>query len=64
MLEVGALDAFYGDYHALFELSFTLNPGETLAVVGANGAGKSSLLGAICGLTTSRGEVRLNGKSL
>ncbi|MEP4196114.1 MAG: ABC transporter ATP-binding protein [Aliishimia sp.] len=64
MLEVSALDAFYGDFHALFDVSFALNPGETLAVVGANGAGKSSLLGAICGLVTTRGEVRLNGKNL
>lgn len=64
MLEVSGLNAFYGDFQALFDVSFNLAPGETLALIGANGAGKSSLLQAICGLNEATGNIRLNGKFL
>ena len=50
MLEVRHLDAHYGDFQALFDVSLTVNPGEVLALIGANAAGKSTLLKAICGL--------------
>lgn len=64
MLEISRLDAFYGDFQALFGIDFTMQTGETLALIGANGAGKSSLLGAICGLTEARGGLVLNGTDL
>ena len=49
LLEVRAIDAFYGDFQALFGVSLTVNAGEVVAVIGANGAGKSTLLETIAG---------------
>ena len=49
----------------LHELDFTIQPGETIAVVGPSGSGKSTLLGLIAGLDTpSRGRVILDGENL
>jgi len=42
LLEVDRLDAFYGDFQALFSVSMKVEAGETVAVIGANGAGKST----------------------
>jgi branched-chain amino acid transport system ATP-binding protein len=53
MLEVSHLDAFYGDFQALFDVSIEVRAGEILAAVGANGAGKSTLLRSIVGLIAS-----------
>jgi branched-chain amino acid transport system ATP-binding protein len=50
MLETRDLTAFYGDFQALFGITFALNEGETIAIIGANGAGKSTFLKAIAGL--------------
>ena len=50
LLELRALDAFYGDFQALFGISMTVAPGQVVAVIGANGAGKSTLLKTIAGL--------------
>jgi branched-chain amino acid transport system ATP-binding protein len=54
LLEVDALDAFYGDFQALFGVSLRVAPGEVVAVIGANGAGKSTLLKCIAGVIASR----------
>ncbi|HEY7248622.1 MAG TPA: ABC transporter ATP-binding protein [Xanthobacteraceae bacterium] len=54
LLEVRGLDAFYGDFQALFGVSLAVAPGEVVAVIGANGAGKSTLLNCIAGLIRSR----------
>ena len=54
LLAVRALDAFYGDFQALFGLSMEVRAGEAVAVIGANGAGKSTLLKSIAGLLRSR----------
>jgi branched-chain amino acid transport system ATP-binding protein len=63
LLQIDALDAFYGDFQALFGVSLTLDKGEILAVIGANGAGKSTLLKSICGLLPVRRDaVRLAGR--
>ena len=54
LLTVRGLDAFYGDFQALFGVSLAVAPGEVVAVVGANGAGKSTLLKCIAGAMRSR----------
>src|SRR6201982_1145195 len=57
LLDVRALDAFYGDFQALFGVSLRVAPGEVVAVIGANGAGKSTLLKCIAGAMRSRRDV-------
>src|SRR6266478_3384735 len=54
LLDVRALDAFYGDFQALFGVSLRVRPGEVVAVIGANGAGKSTLLKCVAGVIASR----------
>ena len=64
-LEVRGLDAFYGDFQALFSIDFELAENETVAAIGANGAGKSTLLRAICGLAAARAErLAFRGRSI
>ena len=53
LLEVRALDAFYGDFQALFGVSLRVAAGEVVAVIGANGAGKSTVLKCIAGVIAS-----------
>ena len=50
LLAVRGLDAFYGDFQALFGVAMQVARGEAVAVIGANGAGKSTLLNSIAGL--------------
>lgn len=65
LLSVTALDAFYGDFQALFGIDFELREGEAVAVVGANGAGKSTLLKSLAGLVRNRSDaVRLAGRPI
>jgi branched-chain amino acid transport system ATP-binding protein len=59
LLEVRALDAYYGDFQALFGVSMGVAAGEVVAVIGANGAGKSTLLRSIAGAMRSRGDAIL-----
>jgi branched-chain amino acid transport system ATP-binding protein len=54
LLEVRALDAYYGDFQALFGINMRVEQGEVVAVIGANGAGKSTLLKCIAGSMRSR----------
>lgn len=65
ILEVNNLSAFYGDFQALFNIDFTMEEGETLAVIGANGAGKSTFLKTITGLVdTEVDDLNYNGASI
>src|SRR5262245_28540386 len=65
LLEVRALDAFYGDFQALFDLSLDVEAGETVALIGANGAGKSTFLRCLVGLLAPRrGEIRFAGEPI
>ena len=50
LLETRTLTAFYGDFQALYGIDTSLDEGETIAIIGANGAGKSTFLKAIAGL--------------
>jgi branched-chain amino acid transport system ATP-binding protein len=62
LLAVRDLDAFYGDFQALFGLSMEVAAGEAVAVIGANGAGKSTLLKSIAGLLRARPDaITFNG---
>jgi branched-chain amino acid transport system ATP-binding protein len=54
LLEVRALDAFYGDFQALFGVSLRVEAGQAVAIIGANGAGKSTLLKSVAGLMPAR----------
>ena len=59
LLKLRSLDAFYGDFQALFGASLNVMAGEVVAVIGANGAGKSTLLNCVAGLIPSRREAIL-----
>ncbi len=50
LLSVRNLDAYYGDFQALFGVSICIDKGEVVAIIGSNGAGKSTLLKSISGL--------------
>jgi branched-chain amino acid transport system ATP-binding protein len=53
LLETHALTAYYGDFQALFGIDAEVRDGERVALIGANGAGKSTFLRSIAGLTRS-----------
>lgn len=60
---LGRYKNFYSEYHALKPLSFEVEHGQVLGLVGQNGAGKSTLLQLICGtLQPSSGSVTVNGR--
>ena len=63
MLRVREVEVRYGGVPAVHEVSFDLEAGKVVAIVGANGSGKSTLLRAIAGLNpVSRGEILLEGR--
>jgi len=65
ILETRELTAFYGDFQALFGITFALDEGETVGIIGANGAGKSTFLKAIAGLLPRpAAAVRLDGRDI
>jgi branched-chain amino acid transport system ATP-binding protein len=65
MLELRDVHTYYGNIHALKGISFTVDDGEVVTLIGANGAGKSTTLRTIQGLNRPRsGSVVLNGVAL
>jgi branched-chain amino acid transport system ATP-binding protein len=64
MLEVGGLEAFYGEQQALFGVGFDLDTGQVRTLLGANGAGKTTVLRALCGMVRTAGDIRFDGKSI
>lgn len=59
ILELRTLDAYYGDFQALFSVSMTIARGSIVSIVGANGAGKSTLLKTVAGLMPARSDAIL-----
>ena len=65
MLSVSGLNVFYGDSHVVRNVAFELAAGETIAIMGRNGMGKTTLLKSLIGLLPARsGQVRLDGHEL
>lgn len=65
LLSVESLSAWYGAARILYDLSFTVGRGEVVALMGRNGAGKSTTMKAIMGLIDQRqGTVRFNGDDI
>ena len=64
-LAVSGVDFSYGHVQVLFGVDFHVDHGETLALLGTNGAGKSTVLRVVAGLgTPSQGSIRLNGRNI
>jgi branched-chain amino acid transport system ATP-binding protein len=64
MLEVSGLNAFYGQNQALYDVGFSLDVGQVRTLLGANGAGKTTVLRSICGMVRVAGDIRFDGKSI
>lgn len=65
MLEIKEIEVFYGIIQAIKGVSFEVNEGEVVALIGSNGAGKTTILHTITGLLESqRGSVIFNGKDI
>lgn len=65
VLQVRNVDVSYGNLQVLFDVSFEVRRGEVLALLGTNGAGKSTILRAISGLVLpDRGAIRMNGRTI
>jgi len=64
MLEVTHLDAFYGEYQALFGVDFALEEGRVRTLLGANGAGKTTVLRALSGMIRTSGDIRFSGERI
>ncbi|MFT4979176.1 MAG: branched-chain amino acid transport system ATP-binding protein [Myxococcota bacterium] len=65
MLSVDDIHVYYGNIHALKGVSFSIDEGEIVTLIGANGAGKSTTLRAIAGLNPTRtGQITYRGEAL
>src|SRR5690242_15799527 len=65
MLSVHKLNAWYGAAQILYDLNFEVGRGEVVALMGRNGAGKSTTMKSIMGLVAKRdGEVQFNGEDI
>ena len=65
MLEVKNINVYYGSIHAIKDISFSVEQGEVVALIGANGAGKSTILKTISGLLrTKTGSISFQNQSI
>ena len=64
MLELSNIDLFYGDAQALDGVSLSVAEREIVAIIGANGAGKSSLIRSIFGMEKPAGSIRFEGREI
>lgn len=65
MLDIKNIDVFYGDVQVIWNVSFNVNKGEIVALIGANGAGKSTILKTISGIIRpKKGEILFENKPI
>ena len=64
MLNIDNLHAYYGKSHVLHGVSFNVQPGEIVALLGRNGSGRSTTAKAIMGLVDCQGQIDWNGKAI
>ncbi len=65
LLDIKNIDCFYGDVQVVYDVSMHINEGEIISIIGANGAGKSTILRCISGLMkATSGEILLEGRPL
>ena len=66
MLELKNINSFYGDAHILFDINLKIEEGQLVGLFGRNGAGKTSVLRSIMGLTPPRydGQIMLRGEDV
>jgi branched-chain amino acid transport system ATP-binding protein len=65
LLEVNAINSYYGDSHILFDLSLRVEEGEMVALLGRNGSGKTTTMNSIMGvIAPRRGQVRFDGENV
>ena len=64
MIKVAALNAYYGDFHVLKDVSLSVGKGQVVVLLGPNGHGKSTLLKSVCGLVDKiSGSILCNGEN-
>jgi len=64
MLNIDNLHAYYGKSHVLHGVSFNVQPGEIVALLGRNGSGRSTTAKAIMGLVDCQGEINWKGQQI
>ena len=65
LLEVKNIDVHYGDFLAIKDVSLNVEPGTIVSLIGANGAGKSTIMNTICGLNKpTAGDIVFDGQSI
>ena len=65
LLTVDNINVFYGAIHAIKDISFFVNKGEIVTLIGANGAGKTSSLSTVSGLLRSKGgKIEFDGRDI
>jgi len=64
MLNIDNLHAYYGKSHVLHGVSFNVQPGEIVALLGRNGSGRSTTAKAIMGLVDCQGDINWKGQQI
>jgi branched-chain amino acid transport system ATP-binding protein len=64
LLNVKSLNAYYGEIQVLYDVNLQVQAGEVVVVVGANGAGKTSLINALSGTIDREGSIDFDGQSI